>query len=120
MVINQYEFFDLMHSLLPTKLPRKDFYREVSDLYRKSYSLKRLFKRKTTPLNAKRLIGVCFYYLKVLSYLRKIRNAYKMERKISGKSFSHQSVLLQEKDRQKPIGNEISSSDSYSSLHTPK
>ena len=45
-VIRNYDFFDFVHSILPTKLERKEFYRRVSNLYRKSYSFYRYFKSK--------------------------------------------------------------------------
>lgn len=40
-VIQNSDYFDFAHSILPTKLSRKQFYREVANLYQKSYSLKR-------------------------------------------------------------------------------
>lgn len=38
------DYFDFAHSILPTKLERRDFYREFAKLYRKSYSLRRYLK----------------------------------------------------------------------------
>ncbi|HHW44140.1 MAG TPA: radical SAM protein [Desulfotomaculum sp.] len=32
-----YEFFDLLHAVLPTQMPLKDFYREFAELYRRAY-----------------------------------------------------------------------------------
>lgn len=37
-----YELFDLLHAVLPTKLGLADFYREFADLYASTYSLKRV------------------------------------------------------------------------------
>jgi radical SAM superfamily enzyme YgiQ (UPF0313 family) len=33
MIIDNYDYFDFIHTLLPTKLPLKDFYQEYYDLY---------------------------------------------------------------------------------------
>jgi radical SAM superfamily enzyme YgiQ (UPF0313 family) len=35
MILHDYDFFDFIHTLLPTKLPMKQFYREYHDLYSK-------------------------------------------------------------------------------------
>jgi len=42
--IRDYDFFDFTHSILPTRLPRKEFYRLYAQLYIKSYSFKRYFQ----------------------------------------------------------------------------
>jgi len=52
-VIKNYSFFDCLHSILPTKLDRKEFYSQFAKLYKKSYSLRRYFVSK---LKDKRLI----------------------------------------------------------------
>ncbi len=39
MITHNYDYFDFIHTLLPTALPLKDFYREFSDLYRKAIPL---------------------------------------------------------------------------------
>ena len=44
--LNNYDFFDFAHSVLPTSLPRKEFYSQLFKLYRRSYSIWRLFKFK--------------------------------------------------------------------------
>lgn len=36
-ITRNWELFDLMHSVLPTRLPRKEFYRELARLYLASY-----------------------------------------------------------------------------------
>jgi radical SAM superfamily enzyme YgiQ (UPF0313 family) len=46
LVIKDYDFYDFAHSVLPTKLNRKDFYNQVISLYKKSYSFKRYFHYK--------------------------------------------------------------------------
>jgi hypothetical protein len=33
LLTRNYDFFDLLHTVLPTELPLKDFYRELSRLY---------------------------------------------------------------------------------------
>ncbi len=38
LAIRDYDFFDFTHSVLPTRLGRKEFYREYARLYAKSYS----------------------------------------------------------------------------------
>ncbi len=37
LVMHNWEMFDLMHSVLPTKLPSREFYRAYSQLYRAAY-----------------------------------------------------------------------------------
>jgi len=52
LVIRDYDFFDFAHSIFPTRLSRKKFYREYADLYRKSYSLWRYSKNKIKTLSS--------------------------------------------------------------------
>ncbi len=40
LITSNYDYFDFFHTLLPTTLPRKDFYRELVTLYKRSRSLK--------------------------------------------------------------------------------
>jgi radical SAM superfamily enzyme YgiQ (UPF0313 family) len=42
-VLEDTDLFDFVHSVLPTRLPRREFYRRVAGLYEKSYSLRRYF-----------------------------------------------------------------------------
>ncbi len=42
--IRNYDFFDHVHSIFPTKLTRKEFYRQVARLYTRCYSFRRYFK----------------------------------------------------------------------------
>ena len=44
LAIRDYDFFDFTHSVLPTRLPRREFYRLYAKLYTKSYSFKRYFQ----------------------------------------------------------------------------
>ena len=43
LAIRNYDYYDFAHSVLPTKLERKEFYNQVIALYKKSYSFKRFF-----------------------------------------------------------------------------
>jgi radical SAM superfamily enzyme YgiQ (UPF0313 family) len=40
LITSNYDYFDFFHTLLPTTLPMKDFYRELTTLYKSSRSLK--------------------------------------------------------------------------------
>ncbi len=40
LITSNYDYFDFFHTLLPTTLPMKDFYRELTILYKRSRSLK--------------------------------------------------------------------------------
>lgn len=44
LAIRDYNYFDFTHSVLPTRLPRKEFYRQYTKLYAKSYSFTRYFR----------------------------------------------------------------------------
>ncbi len=44
LITTNYDYFDFFHTLLPTKLPLRDFYREVADLFKHSRSLKNQIK----------------------------------------------------------------------------
>jgi radical SAM superfamily enzyme YgiQ (UPF0313 family) len=46
LAIRDYDFFDFTHSVLPTKLSRREFYRQYASLYSKSYSFRRYFRWK--------------------------------------------------------------------------
>lgn len=43
LVIRDYSYFDFIHSVLPTRLPRKEFYAQIVRLYMRTYSLLPLF-----------------------------------------------------------------------------
>jgi radical SAM superfamily enzyme YgiQ (UPF0313 family) len=40
LISSNYDYFDFFHTLLPTSLPLRDFYRELATLYKRSRSLK--------------------------------------------------------------------------------
>jgi radical SAM superfamily enzyme YgiQ (UPF0313 family) len=50
LAIRDYDFFDFTHSVLPTSLPRKEFYLHYAKLYSRSYSFKRFFREKLRGL----------------------------------------------------------------------
>ncbi len=52
LAIRNYNFFDFTHSVLPTKLPRREFYRQYTKLYSRSYSFKRYFRSHLRALAA--------------------------------------------------------------------
>jgi radical SAM superfamily enzyme YgiQ (UPF0313 family) len=91
MVLDQHEFFDLAHALLPTRLPRKDFYRKFSRLYRECYPLKRAFRNKPGSSRVNDLIGGFVSYFKVRSVTRKMQYAYKMEEQCYAEACTDQS-----------------------------
>lgn len=85
--INDYDFFDFAHSILHTKLTRKEFYSQLANLYNKSYSLKRYFRylfrkgKKSENLNTD---GISFFMLLIIRIFAvipflKMKNAYKEE-----------------------------------------
>jgi radical SAM superfamily enzyme YgiQ (UPF0313 family) len=50
LAIRDYDFFDFTHAVLPTRLKRREFYRQYASLYSKSYSFRRYFLRKLRSL----------------------------------------------------------------------
>jgi radical SAM superfamily enzyme YgiQ (UPF0313 family) len=48
--ITNYDFFDFTHSILPTRLEPADFYRQLTNLYMKSFSVFRLMKHRFSRL----------------------------------------------------------------------
>ena len=49
LMTHNYELFDFLHTVLPTKLPMKEFYECLADLYRKAYSPKKIDPGKKAP-----------------------------------------------------------------------
>ena len=45
-VITDTDYFDFAHSIFPTKLSRKEFYKELANLYRKCYSMTRYLQAR--------------------------------------------------------------------------
>lgn len=46
LAIRDYDFFDFTHAVLPTRLSRREFYRQYASLYSRSYSFRRYFRWK--------------------------------------------------------------------------
>lgn len=90
LILNQFEFFDLAHALLPTRLSRKEFYKAFSNLYRNSYSLKRGILRKSDSTGNRNLIRGALSYIKFRSITQRMRKAYKAEEKIHAKAHTFQ------------------------------
>jgi len=86
-VIKDYDFFDFAHSILPTKLGRREFYYQLARLYNKSYSLKRYLKNMSTKKglnNTRNTDGISLLKLILIRILAvflyfKMKNAYKSE-----------------------------------------
>ena len=68
-----YDFYDFVHTVLPTELPLKEFYREYSNLYRDAIPLTRSF----TTLKRFPLKDIPAMLLKSLQVLGMLRNAYR-------------------------------------------
>lgn len=50
-LIRDYDFYDHIHCVLPTALPRGEFYRRVADLYLRTYSFSRYLKYVAADLS---------------------------------------------------------------------
>jgi len=74
LAIKNYDFFDHVHSVLPTKLERKEFYDQLVALYAKSYSFRRYFRSMWKDIRAKLEIpqGQVRYRDDRLSFIRLI------------------------------------------------
>jgi len=82
--INSYDFFDFAHSILHTKLTRKEFYSQLANLYNKSYSLKRYFKYLFNREQKYNTDGISLFMLLMVRLFAiqpfiKMKNAYKSE-----------------------------------------
>ncbi len=93
--ITNFDFFDFTHSILPTRLRPGDFYRQLTNLYMKSFSVFRLIKHRfnrllslnrekyftdnTDGITVRKLLLVYFY--SVASWL-------KLRRSFSGQSWN--------------------------------
>jgi radical SAM superfamily enzyme YgiQ (UPF0313 family) len=90
LVLDRHELFDLVHAMLPTRLPRREFYAEFSRLYRKSYPLKKILGINGAPLRAGRLVGGGLAYLKMRAITRRMGHAYRIEEKIHAETRTDQ------------------------------
>jgi radical SAM superfamily enzyme YgiQ (UPF0313 family) len=92
--IRNYDYFDFLHSILPTALNRKDFYRQFAALYRKSYSLRRYINFKLNQLLTNQqdskdiytdntdgitLLVLIWQHIFAIPLFFKLKNAYKTE-----------------------------------------
>jgi radical SAM superfamily enzyme YgiQ (UPF0313 family) len=86
-VINDFDYFDFTHSILPTKLERKDFYFQLAQLYKNSYAPKRYLKyffttkekghsKKPDGISILKLILIRMFA--ILPYIR-MKNTYRSE-----------------------------------------
>jgi len=73
LITRNYDFYDFVHTVLPTKLPLKEFYREYSNLYRDAIPLTRSFStlKRFPPKEMPAAL------LKSLRVLGQLRNAYR-------------------------------------------
>jgi len=94
LAIRDYDFFDFTHSVLPTRLSRRDFYRQYASLYNKSYSFRRYFhwkwkffsdfwrtKKNMDPPAADRIPFLLLAFLRIyaLRLYLKVRRRYRIE-----------------------------------------
>ena len=94
LAIRNYDFFDYVHSVLPTRLDRREFYAQFVKLYQKSYSYRRycesLWKDILLKLNLFKgaepchddrlsLIKLILMHLFAYPLTRRIRNMYRFE-----------------------------------------
>jgi radical SAM superfamily enzyme YgiQ (UPF0313 family) len=94
LAIKNYDFFDHAHSVLPTKLDRREFYSQFVRLYAKSYSYRRYFKSVWKDIHSKlnlskgavhyrgdrlSLIRLILMHIFVYPLKNKMRNMYRSE-----------------------------------------
>ena len=64
LINTKYELFDLQHTVLPTKLPLKDFYKEFANLYKNAYnSHKGIFSSFKGFLKETLYLRISYYHL---------------------------------------------------------
>ena len=79
LITRNYDFFDFVHTVLPTELPLKEFYAQYSNLYRDAIPLTRSFNTlKRFPL--KEMPAALLKSLRVLGMLRNAYRDYEGER----------------------------------------
>lgn len=92
LLIKDYDFYDFVHSPLPTRLNRKEFYQQLGDLYVKSYGINRYLSYKLSrnklenrldpyggSVDGTTFINLLLINIFVRPLIWKIRNAYKAE-----------------------------------------
>jgi len=74
LVTRDYRLFDCLHSVLPTKLPREEFYRQFTRLYRRSYGLlallRSIFDRRVTMSDIRYLLPLVSRLCNYRAYLK--------------------------------------------------
>ena len=75
LINTNFDYFDFFHTLLPTKLPLKDFYRELASLFKRSRSLRNQIKlmRKYRPQELSSLFKA---YGKLMKRLKTLEQDY--------------------------------------------
>jgi radical SAM superfamily enzyme YgiQ (UPF0313 family) len=94
LVIRDYGYYDFVHSVLPTRLSRKDFYDQFVRLYLKAYSFSRYFRSLLSDLAARltkngeptsgrvdrlSFLKLCIVHIVGYPLAFKMRNLYKTE-----------------------------------------
>jgi radical SAM superfamily enzyme YgiQ (UPF0313 family) len=99
LLIKDYAYFDLAHAVLPTRLSRKDFYKQFAQLYSRTYSFGRYFrslfgdllswlkKKEKPPGRVDRLsfLKLCILHLVGYPLAFKMRRIYKSEPLVGGR-----------------------------------
>ena len=73
LITRNYDCFDFLHTLLPTALPLKDFYKELYNLYKKAIPVRRYL----SLLNKFPKKEILTLFKKSLLFYKQIRNAYR-------------------------------------------
>jgi radical SAM superfamily enzyme YgiQ (UPF0313 family) len=73
MIVNNYDFYDFIHTLLPTKLPLKEFYKEYISLFNKTRTIsKQIELMKKYPITElPSLFRMYFRFIKQLKNIHK-------------------------------------------------
>ncbi|MFW6137622.1 MAG: B12-binding domain-containing radical SAM protein [Spirochaetota bacterium] len=93
LAVQDYDFFDFAHSVLPTRLDRREFYKQLAGLYNKSYSIRRFirfwrnkkkYRKNTDRFYASNTDGISIWMVLILRmfalpYFLKLKRAYKTE-----------------------------------------
>lgn len=93
-LIRDYDYYDVMHAIFPTRLDRAEFYRELERLYLRSYSFRRYFRSYLSGLRSKLgkpgrrspgqpdrlpLVTLALLHLLILPFLLRFRRNYRNE-----------------------------------------
>ena len=73
MITHNYDYFDFIHTLLPTQLPLKEFYKEYYQLYRKATSL----TKQVSLLQKFPLKDILPFMIKSFQTFNRLRSAYR-------------------------------------------